>query len=513
MATREELYTALRNADQAGDTASAQKLAAYIQSLPAEAPAKPMTQGEEWMQAGKNVGSAIARPIAKGIAGLPLMAMDVGVGARNLTAMGLERFAPSVADTIYSTNRKLAGKSDFLASVLPQGPGQYDMPSQQFNQSLDQVTVAPEGFGNKAAEFVSSALIGSRLPAPQAAQRAPTGFVPPGQALRDAALARAQKEGYVVPPSSNNPTFANRMMEGIAGKAKLTQEAMMRNQPTTEGLAARALGQNPEVPITQGALAEIRATTVQAGYGPVRAAGEMAADSRFVDDLAGLTKVGEGATRMGVKSANPAAEVIAALKENKTFDASDGVDTIQYLRSLVDDAYGAGQKSVGKAYKSAAKALEDLIERNLAGRGKDGQGLLSGFRDARRLIAQTYTAGKALTDTEGTVNALSYANAVKKGLPLVGDQKTIGEFAARFGKFAGVPKEIYPSISPLDTYGSTALSLMSGNPAPMLLPLTRQGLREYLLSAAGQARAMPKAFAPPQTMGLMGAYPQLATRP
>ena len=34
MATRDELYTALRNADAAGDTAGAQKLAAYIKSLP-----------------------------------------------------------------------------------------------------------------------------------------------------------------------------------------------------------------------------------------------------------------------------------------------------------------------------------------------------------------------------------------------------------------------------------------------------------------------------------------------
>lgn len=39
MADREQLYTALRNADAAGDTAAAQKLAAYIQSLPADTPA------------------------------------------------------------------------------------------------------------------------------------------------------------------------------------------------------------------------------------------------------------------------------------------------------------------------------------------------------------------------------------------------------------------------------------------------------------------------------------------
>jgi hypothetical protein len=41
MPTREELYTALRNADKAGDTEGARKLANYIQSMPADAPAAP----------------------------------------------------------------------------------------------------------------------------------------------------------------------------------------------------------------------------------------------------------------------------------------------------------------------------------------------------------------------------------------------------------------------------------------------------------------------------------------
>lgn len=45
MADRQELYNALRNADAAGDTAAAQRLASYIQSLPPEkAPAKPFGQ-------------------------------------------------------------------------------------------------------------------------------------------------------------------------------------------------------------------------------------------------------------------------------------------------------------------------------------------------------------------------------------------------------------------------------------------------------------------------------------
>lgn len=461
---------------------------------------------------GSKLGSAVIRPIIKGVAGIPGMMADAGVGARNLSEQAVNRFAPSLANSIYSMNRKIAGNSDVTASILPGGPpsGNYEGLTPAFDRSIDAAYAPPEGLMGKGAELVSSSLVGARMPAPGINNAAPAGFTRPAQALKDSALQAAQREGYVVPPSSNNPSFGNRLMEGIAGKAKLSQEAMMRNQPVTESLAARALGQNPDVPITQGALAEIRGTAAQAGYGPVRAAGQMTADPKFVADLSGLTKTGEGATRMGVKSANPADEVITALKGNKTFDASDGVDTIQYLRTLADDAYGAGQKSVGKAYKSAAKALEDLIERNLSGRGEDGQAALKGFRDARQRIAQTYTAGKALTDTEGTVNALSYGNAVKKNLPLVGDQKTIGEFAARFGKFAGVPKEIYPSISPLDVYGSAISSGVTGSPLPLMLPLSRVALREYLLSQAGQARAIPKAFKPPDDMGaLLGAYPQI----
>lgn len=47
MATREELYTALRNADKAGDAAGARRLAAYIQSLPADAPQTAAPKAEE----------------------------------------------------------------------------------------------------------------------------------------------------------------------------------------------------------------------------------------------------------------------------------------------------------------------------------------------------------------------------------------------------------------------------------------------------------------------------------
>ena len=50
MATREELYTALRNADAAGDTEGARRLADYIKTLPAAAPVAVVTPDKSLME-------------------------------------------------------------------------------------------------------------------------------------------------------------------------------------------------------------------------------------------------------------------------------------------------------------------------------------------------------------------------------------------------------------------------------------------------------------------------------
>lgn len=90
MATREELYNALRNADAAGDTDGARKLAAYIQSMPADAPAEaPKMSDAERIGRGKpsaavttaqgplfGFGDEIAGAIAATVKGIP--GLDTG---------------------------------------------------------------------------------------------------------------------------------------------------------------------------------------------------------------------------------------------------------------------------------------------------------------------------------------------------------------------------------------------------------------------------------------------------
>ena len=426
------------------------------------------------------------RAVTEGLTALPVLAGNAGIQAGNLLN---NHVLPHLG--IPAPNNELQPVD--LQSVLN---------SAGFPQ--------PQGLQEKAEDVIESGLTGAKLPT-GVPEGAPANFVANSQqALKQAALTNAQKQGYVVPPSAANPTFMNRLLGGVAGKLKLQQEAMQRNQPVTDALAARGLGQTSGAPLTPGSLSAIRSEADAAGYAPVRAFGQMKNDQQFSDALDALTKSAQGANSAfpGIKPPQTALEgVVTALKSAPTFDSSGAVDTLSYLRSLGDDAYGAGQKSLGGAYKGASKALEDLIERNLQGAGQDGQQLLANFRNARTQMAKTYSVGKALEGDTGTVNARNLASQFNAGKPLSGDLRTIGQFSAAFPKATMVPKESFENVSPLDLYGSIIAAAETHNPLIAGLPLTRAGLRQYLLSSKGQARAIAPPYAPRTNMGLLCAIP------
>ena len=441
----------------------------------------------------ENLRSAALRAPVKAITAIPGMFADATAAAYNLV------------------------RPQTTSDLISPGSGDMRMPSQVFEeQVLNRFTRPPEGLG-KAAEAVSSAMLGARLPMPQVAQ-APKGFAPPGQLLRNQTLAQAQKEGYVVPPGSSNPTIANRMLEGISGKLKLQQEAAIRNQPVSNRVMAESIGQSADAPLTQGALNVVRSQAVQAGYAPLRNLGTIRADKKYLDALDEITAAAKGASRSfpGMRPSQQVDDVVGALKQ-KQFDSGDAVDAISHLRSLSDDAYGSGEKTLGKAYKSASKALEEMIERDLEKLarqvdnpdGKTAAELLKNFRSARTQIAKTYTAGKSLVEETGNFDPRKVAAELAKGKPLTGGQRTVGAFTRAFPKASRLMDESYPAISPLDAYGSVIAAGATDSLAPLGLPLTRVGIREYLLSQAGQARAIPQAFTPRETLGAYGAYPSL----
>lgn len=72
MATRDEIYQAIRNADAAGDADSVRKLGSYLQTMQPQAqPAAPKAEGNAALDAGNAVGTGYTRGLVR-MAGLPV---------------------------------------------------------------------------------------------------------------------------------------------------------------------------------------------------------------------------------------------------------------------------------------------------------------------------------------------------------------------------------------------------------------------------------------------------------
>jgi hypothetical protein len=242
---------------------------------------------------------------------LPLLAMDAGVGARNLLT-----------------------KSN------------YELPSSMFTRLLDEHTLPPEGIG-KAAEFVSSSLVGAGLPGPTIKNPAPSSFVSSKiPTPRDLTLQKAQQADLVVPPSTTNPTVTNRMLESFGGKNGLEQDARAINTRGIDALAKKAVGIPEDSPVTIDALKAIR-SQASAPHEAIRNTGTVVTDENFSNDVAKVLSKYKSAAGVSKELAKTDLADLANSFE-KSFPSSDAIDAIQVLRDRATTAYGKGDSELGK---------------------------------------------------------------------------------------------------------------------------------------------------------------------
>lgn len=109
--TREELYTALRNADAAGDNAGAAKLATYIQSLPAEGAAKTTQEPppRTGLQHAADLAGVVTRHPLTSFAGLAENGLSSVTGGAGSLADAVTGADPGAHDWAYQP-RTEAGK-------------------------------------------------------------------------------------------------------------------------------------------------------------------------------------------------------------------------------------------------------------------------------------------------------------------------------------------------------------------------------------------------------------------
>jgi hypothetical protein len=329
------------------------------------------------------------------------------------------------------------------------------------------------------------------------------------------AVEKAIETGYTVPPTQAGGGVVNRFLEGLAGKLSTLQEASVRNQEVTNKLATKSLGLSEDTVLSPEVLKSVRqeAGKVYEGIGNT---GIIVPKKSFHD---ALDKAAENAVKAELNFPNATSkqilDTIGSIRKN-AFDTGSAVSRISQLRTEADVAYRAGNKDLGEATKKAASALEDAIEGHLTQLGNPDA--LNKFKEARQLIAKTYTVEKAMNTTTGTVNAQKLAARLQAGKPMSGELKDIAQFSQAFPRASKTPESIGGTIgiSPLD-FTVAGLSgggaLLSGEDKAtsgalsLATLLARPGARKLVLSKPMQNRLIQQESRQMIPQGVRNALP------
>lgn len=326
-----------------------------------------------------------------------------------------------------------------------------------------------------------------------------------GNAVRDATVRNAQAAGYVVPPSTANPSLLNRAIESVSGKAATQQAASVKNQQVTNDLIRQEFGLAPDAPLTKQTFEVIRKEAGKV-YGEISKSGTIKADVDFLDAIRAI----RGSTKE-INKSFPGADVGAAKEISKLsrslirdkFDAGAAMEYIKQLRKQASSNLSPlaranpNSMALGKAQRDAADALEGAVMRHLNATGKAD--LAQSFDAARKTIAKSYSAENALNEATGNIVARNLKNQLGRGKPLSGNMKQIAQFAQAFPKAAD-EMTASPGVSALDAMvGVGGVTL---DPRLLAMPISRQIARAGVLSPAYQ-RAMVSPSYSPRSMDLL----------
>jgi hypothetical protein len=347
-------------------------------------------------------------------------------------------------------------------------------------------------YGNVAKNVAIGTTLGGVIPAAGSVPSLLRGQGPSPQLSKS--IQQARDLGYVIPPTQANPSMLNRTIEGIAGKLSTAQNASARNQQITNELATKSLGLPKDTPITPEIITKLRSDAGQA-YTNLGLSGQVIPDESYITALNNIAKPYVTAMQ-GFPDAppSPVINLVQSLK-SPSFDASSAVEKIKQLRTSAEDNFRIGNTDVGRASKKAADAIENALELHLSKTGQTD--LLNKFKDARQLIAKTYTIEKAANTTTGTIDAKKLAAQLQKGKPLSGELKSIAQFSQAFPEASQATEGMgsLPQLSPLDYFAGVVGGVSTGGLGAGAV-LARPALRSLALSSPVQNRLIPNTAAP-----------------
>lgn len=363
------------------------------------------------------------------------------------------------------------------------------------------------GAGSQFAGTAGANLLGQKAAEQQAA--AQTARVQ--NAVRDKALAAGREAGLVVPPSTINPTLANSMIESVGGKIATQQQFSAANQKVFDELGRKGIGLQPNAPVTEQILGNMRKAEGQA-YEAVKKAGvPVKADPEFVQSVQGLGgSYPAAAQELPEIIKNPLLDKLKGafdqMVNGQPISTNAAVEAVKSLRRSATDnfkAFGDPEKlALARAQRSAAEALDDLLERNLVAAGKGD--IATAYQTSRVNIAKLHDAEAALTPG-GHFDARVIARISEKH-PVSGEFKTIADFAGNFPKAAQTGEAVgSPAVHALrPSIGSAVGGTIGGVPGAVIGGAAGVAVpwaaRQAMMSKAGQAAMATPSYSP----GLLG---------
>jgi len=323
-------------------------------------------------------------------------------------------------------------------------------------------------------------------------------------AVRDANVLAAQREGFVVTPGSLTPTGANVVKERIAGKTHLEQLASIKNQQMADKVARRAVGLPENLPLTPESMKDIRATEYAKGYEPVKNLGNIVADTVYLDDLANIQSKYTGPSKSFPEAVPDEVGKLISRYQVEKFDAADAVDVIKNLREQASGNFRKGENALAKSQLDISTALEGQIARNLEASGDPKlANLLEQFKASRQRMAISHTIEDAIRVGSGSVDAKKLGRDIQNDKFMTGDLKTIAEFANTFPRVNVPPSTIgTPGAATVvgrslsGGAGAVAGALAGGGPGAFVGAIAPElisaGMRQYMLSKMGQQNILPK---------------------
>lgn len=373
------------------------------------------------------------------------------------------------------------------------------------NESALVNTVAGAGMG-AAGGFVANKVAGA-LGARAASKATNAAELQAQNETRDAALQAGRQAGYVVPPSTVKPNVGNTTAESIAGKIPMAHAASVRNQQVTDRLAREAFGMPPDSRLDERVLQVIRARAGQAYEVVKKLPGRFKLDADYEN---AVTAIGQDfanaakefptiAKNAGVEALKTDLGVVSqygrTIRLKQDMSPAAMIEAVKKLRFDAAKNYRSfddpAKAELAKAQRAAATALDDLIQRNLAGSGR--QNLAQQYVEARQVIAKAHDVEAALMP-DGHIDSRVLVKIAADG-PMSGPLKVISDFAGSFPK-ASAPVSTLgsPGVHNLRAWGAAAAGaggFAAGGPvgaamgaaAPFVVPAS---VRSAMLSRLGQ---------------------------